>query len=69
MSGTKYIAYRTNNKMLEERPCGMNDIVYMDNKLPTPKQIASFKQRAKNADYDYVVLFKDETEYSFHITR
>jgi hypothetical protein len=65
----RFIAYRTNNESLSIRPCGMNDIVYNGSAPPTSKLLANMLARTKRMDYDFVVLFDNETVYTTYGTR
>lgn len=65
----RFIAYKTNNEHLNVRPCGMNDIVYNGSAPPNSKLVANMLDRTKRLDYDFVVLFDNETVYTTYGTR
>jgi len=66
---TRFIAYRTNNEFLDIRPCGMNDIVYINNKYPSGRQITAMRKRVALADYDFIAIFDEENHYATYSTK
>lgn len=46
-----------------KRPCGMNTLVDLTRKKPSPRQQRAICERAAKAGYDTLVLFANEVAY------
>lgn len=48
-----------------KRPCGMNNIVYMDNKYPSRKMIDNIKSRLKDDECCIIFDANDKAQYIY----
>ena len=58
---TLYTAYKFKlDEDTSKRPCGMNNLVYLDRKYPSPRKQREVCELPYIQGYDTVVFFEDE---------